>query len=172
MVSCVSMSRGKQISPFKANHTVLEGTHWRQCAVGRGRGTGWPWQGEESYGATALGSIRPTIPGHGERGRDLLSPMHRKCVRRRGRRGTHGCFCLYFVLSFEMLVALPSLPARWQLPAWGRSAQAPRRLAGPLPAPAFGFKCLIHSPLQTCSQESPVPAHALGLVSFPVTEGF
>lgn len=36
LVSGVSMDRGKQISPFKANHAVLEGTHWRQCASGIG----------------------------------------------------------------------------------------------------------------------------------------
>lgn len=34
LLSSVSMGREKQISPFKANHAVLEGTHWRQCAAG------------------------------------------------------------------------------------------------------------------------------------------
>lgn len=45
-------------------------------------------------------------------------------------------------------------------------------LTDPLPAPAFGFKLLIHSTLQICSKESPIPAHVLDLVSFPVIEEF
>lgn len=75
------MSRGKQISPFKANHTVLEGTLQTMCR----------WQGERDWVAVARGgelwgrdpaaalrSIHPTMPGHGERGPDLLSRMHRE----------------------------------------------------------------------------------------------
>lgn len=109
LVSGVSMDRGKQISPFKANHAVLEGTHWRQCAAGSGAaGKGLGGRGKaEGRRATEAKSQwpcpccihgAPQSPGKG-------AGKHWS-IRRLlgwGRWGTH--MCSYFVLS------LPSPPA-------------------------------------------------------------
>lgn len=69
LVSGVSMGRGKaNQSPFKANHAVLEGTHWRQCAVGSGAGGKGAWVATARAGEVPGAGNRPlrscSIPSH------------------------------------------------------------------------------------------------------------
>lgn len=62
LVSGISMGRGKQISPFKADHAALHGTHWRQCTIGsgaRGKGLGGHGKGEEDDPGPRAGGRAP-----------------------------------------------------------------------------------------------------------------
>lgn len=123
LVSGISMGRGKQISPFKANHAALPGTHCRQCSVGSGaggKGLGGHGQGEENDPGPGAGSRAPALsilpPRSAPRRWGLLSI--RNSLRRSWwwrRWGTQGCFSLRFVSSSEMHVALPSPPSQLQL---------------------------------------------------------
>lgn len=114
LVSSISRDQGKQISPFKANRAVLEGTHWGQCALGSGaapEGLGGCGKAEgrrapEGQEAAAVLLLHPSHSSEPwERCWDVLEHQEQPKVAvgigQVG--GTYVCFC--------SVLSLPSPPA-------------------------------------------------------------
>lgn len=159
LVSSVSMDRGKQISPFKANHAVLEGTHWRQCALGSGAAGKELGGHGKAEGRRATKGQEPVAmlllrPSHSsepcERCWDALEHQEQpKEAVEMGQMG-HTCVFLFCVVSSFSTSRVRVCVVKEH----GSTEQLPDLP----PSPAFYSQFLIHSTLKACDPGEPAPS--------------